>query len=75
MEMETKAMGSAEVIGIEELPGCEDDEWDCEDVTWVETEGSSNAAKKMAKFEKGIVTRIGKYTADVPLLEVRISEI
>ena len=68
-------MDSKQVVGIEQLPSCEDSEGDCEDVTWVETIGSSNAVKKMGKAKKGIAIEIGKDTTDVPLLGVIIWEI
>ena len=63
------------MVGIEELPGYENDEGDCKDVTWVETEGGSNAAEKIGKVEKEIAIGIGKDTTNVALLEVRIWEI
>ena len=55
-------MGSKQGVGIEELLGCEDDETDCEDMIWVETKGSSNAAEKNGNVEKGIEIGIGKDT-------------
>ena len=72
MEMEIEVMVSKEVVGIEELIGCENDEGDYEDVNWVETTGSSKAAEKIGKVEKGMEIEIGKDTEDVPLLGVRI---
>ena len=75
MEMGTKLMGLEEVVGMEELPGCVDDEGDCEDMSWVETEGSSNAAEKMCNVENGITIEIDKGTTYVPLLGVRIWDI
>ena len=68
-------MGAEEVVGIEELPRYEDDGGDCQDNTWVETQGSSNATKKMCNVERGIEIRMGKEITYVTLIGVRIWEI
>ena len=75
VEMGIKVMSWEEVVGIEELPSCGDDEGGCEDVNWVKTTGSSNAVVKMGKVEKGIAIEICKGTIDVQLQGVRILEI
>ena len=61
-----------EVVGAEELLGCENDKGDCEDSTWVVMECNSKDDEKMGKVEKGIKMGMGKDTTDVPLLEVII---
>ena len=45
MEAIIEVMVLEEMVGIEDLPCCGDDERDCEDFNWVEIEGNSNAAE------------------------------
>ena len=45
-------MGSTKVFGIRVLLGCEDNEGDYEYVTWIDTEGNTNAAEKQVKWKK-----------------------
>ena len=59
---------------MEELSGCENDEWDCNDVNWVEVAENPNGFEKLGKVEKGVTIGICKDIAGVPLVEVRIWE-
>ena len=65
VEIGREVISSGELVGTEELPGCETDEWVCGNV---EMEGNSNVTEEMGKVDKGVEIGIGNDTIGVPLV-------